>query len=318
MLDDFLVSLDPRVLEYATQIFRLCIWLVVLAAIFTPLERLFSLHPKKIFRKAILTDLGYYFISSLAPSILLSIPLAFIAWVVHKYVPTGFTAAIAAWPVGLKIFAALIVGEVGSYWGHRWSHEIPFLWRFHAIHHSAEHLDFLVSTRAHPVDMVFTRLCELIPLYILGLASPVGKTGSLIPVLVILIGTIWSFFIHANVRWRFGALEWLIATPAFHHWHHTNDGPAYINKNYAPLWPWVDVIFGTMYLPKDRQPASYGIDEPMSPILIGQLIGPFMFWRKPVAPLPKESGREQAAEGDAIAMPSTQAREDNLLTSVQE
>jgi sterol desaturase/sphingolipid hydroxylase (fatty acid hydroxylase superfamily) len=292
-INDFLSGFDPRYVAFAMQIIKLTIWLIVLAAIFTPLERLFAVHPKKIFRKAIVTDLAYYFISSLLPSVLLAIPLAFVAWSVHRLVPLGFTAMIAAWPGWLRLGAALIIGEVGFYWGHRWSHELPFLWRFHAIHHSAEHLDFLVSTRAHPVDMVFTRLCELVPLYIVGLASPVGRSGSIIPVLVILLGTIWGFFIHSNVRWRFGPLEWLIATPAFHHWHHTNDGPAYINKNYAPLWPFIDRIFGTLYLPKDRQPERYGIDEPMSPILFGQLVDPFLIWRKKTV---TEAG-EQKTEG---------------------
>jgi len=274
-------SLDPRLLAYLVQIFRLCLWLVILAVIFTPLERLFALHPQKIFRKAILTDLGYYFLNSLVPGILLGVPLAAVAWGIHRFIPSGFTASIAALPLWARIAASVLVGEVGFYWGHRWSHEIPFLWRFHAVHHSAEHIDFLVNTRAHPIDMVFTRICGLIPLYILGLASPMsGRSGSLIPVLVVLVGTVWGFFIHANVRWRFGPLEWLIATPAFHHWHHTNDGPDVINKNYSPMLPFVDQVFGTLYLPKDRQPQSYGIDQRLSPALFGQLLEPFFFWRK--------------------------------------
>ncbi len=300
---DVLDSIDPRLLIYATQLLRLCMWLVILAAIFTPIERLFALYPQKIFRKAIVTDLGYYFLSSLVPSVLLSVPLALAAWTVHRYIPVGFLAAIAAWPLALRVVAALIVGEIGFYWGHRWSHELPFLWRFHAIHHSAEHLDFLVSTRAHPVDMVFTRLCELIPLYVLGLASPVGRSGSLIPILVVLLGTIWGFFIHSNVRWRFGPLEWIISTPAFHHWHHTNDGPAYINKNYAPMWPFIDRLFGTLYLPKDKQPASYGIDEPMSPALFGQLVDPFLFWRRTSAPLSTDTEAQLTAAGPTDLAP---------------
>jgi sterol desaturase/sphingolipid hydroxylase (fatty acid hydroxylase superfamily) len=298
---DFSSLFGPRLWSYALQILRLCIWLVLLAAIFTPLERLFALHPRKIFRKAILTDLGYYFLSSLAPGLVLSLPLALLAWTVHRFVPSAFTVYIAALPLWERALAALVVGEIGFYWGHRWSHEIPLLWRFHAIHHSAEHVDFLVNTRAHPVDMVFTRLCGLVPLYILGLAAPIGRGGSLIPVIIILIGTIWGFFIHANLRWRFGPLEWIVATPAFHHWHHTNDGPAYINKNYSPMLPVIDRIFGTLYLPHDRQPQRYGIDQPISPALIGQLIDPFLFWQK-------DSSPAQLQGQDEIAEPQTEAR----------
>lgn len=274
-------ALDPHIL----QIVRLCSWLVLLTVIFAPLERLFALHPKSIFRKAILTDLGYYFLSSLLPSVLISIPLAALAFAVRHIIPAGFTATVAAQPLWLRVIASVVIGEIGFYWGHRWTHEVPLLWRFHAIHHSAEHLDFLVNTRAHPIDMVFTRLCGLIPLYILGLASPVRGSQSLIPILVVLVGTIWGFFIHANIRFRFGPLEWLVATPAFHHWHHTNDGPEVINKNYAALLPFVDKLFGTLYLPLNQQPRSYGIDQPTSPQLFGQLVEPFLLWRKPT-PLP--------------------------------
>ena len=150
-----------------------------------------------------------------------------------------------------------MAGEIGYYWGHRWSHEIPFLWGFHSIHHSAEEIDFLVNTRAHPLDMVFSRFCGLVPIYVLGLGGPVGPAGSVVPVLVTLIGTVWGFFIHANLRWRFGPLEWLISTPAFHHWHHTRTGP--INRNYSSTLPWLDRIFGTHYLPRSEWPEAYGI-----------------------------------------------------------
>ncbi len=267
--------IEQQFFACAIQVLRLCAWLILLTLIFAPLERLFALHPRRVFRKAILTDLGYYFLSSLMPSLLLGAPLAIVAWGVHRFIPNAIVSAIAAWPIWLRIAAALVVGDIGFYWGHRWSHESPLLWRFHVIHHSAEQVDFLVNTRAHPVDMVFTRLCGLIPLYVLGIATPMRGSGTLIPLAVLLLGTLWGFFVHANVRWRFGPLEWLIATPAFHHWHHTNDGPEYIDKNYAPMLPWVDRVFGTLYLPKSKQPMRYGTDEVLPTGLLPQLLRPF-------------------------------------------
>jgi len=254
---------------------------MIISVVFIPLERLFALHPQKVFRKAVLTDVGYYFLNSLVPGLLLSFPLALVAAFVHRFIPAAFLSYVAHMPVWARLSAAMVVGEVGFYWGHRWSHEIPLLWRFHAVHHSAEQMDFLVSSRGHPVDLVFSRLCEIAPMYVLGLTGASSSLqGSWIPIVVVLIGQFWGFFIHANVKWRFGPLEWLIATPGFHHWHHTNDGPEVINKNYAPMLPWVDWVFGTLFLPRNRQPERYGIDATTSPILFGQLMEPFVFWRK--------------------------------------
>ena len=278
--------MNPHLAAAALQLLRLTVWLVLLGATFTPLERLFGLHRREIFRAGILTDLAYYFLSSLVPSLLLSLPLATVAVAAHRVIPAGYYAAVAVWPLWLRIATSLLVGELGFYWGHRWSHEIPLLWRFHAIHHSPAHLDYLVNTRAHPVDMIFTRLVGLVPLYILGLVAPTRGSASLIPVLIVLAGTLLGFFIHANVRWRFGPLEHLIATPAFHHWHHTNDGPDVINKNYSAMLPFVDRIFGTLHLPATEQTATYGIDQPVPDSFVGQLLDPLFLWRTPASPTP--------------------------------
>lgn len=94
------------------------------------------------------------------------------------------------------------------------------------------------------------------------------------PALVIVAGTAWGFFIHANLRWRFGWLESLVATPAFHHWHHTRDGQ--INQNYAAMLPWLDRVFGTFYLPPGQWPAHYETDTPVGATLGEQLLHPLL------------------------------------------
>ena len=266
-------------------ILRLSAWLAFLVVIFVPLERLFAAHPQKVLRKGIGADLGYFFISSLIPAALLSTPMALVAVGIHRVVPSGFLAMTAAWPLWLKTVVALVVSEIGYYWAHRLSHEIPFLWRFHSIHHSAEEVDFLVNTRAHPVDLVFGRFCALVPIYVLGLGGPKTAAGSLVPVLATLVTTAWGFFIHANLRWRFGPLEWIVSTPAFHHWHHTLSGP--INRNYASTLPWLDRIFGTHYLPKEW-PNAYGTVDKLPEGLTDQLF----------YPLQKPAGKSETATAE--------------------
>ncbi len=268
--------------EYLTQhlqtvaidLFRLCLWLAILSVIFVPLERLFALHRAAVFRDGIGTDLAWYFINALLPTLLLSAPLGLVAGAVHGLVPAGFHATVAAAPFWARTLAALVVAETGYYWGHRMMHELPALWRFHSVHHSAGHIDFLVNSRAHPIDIVFGRLCGTIPLYVVGLAGPVGTTAGTMPLLITMVGTIWGFFIHANLRWRLGPLEWLVTSPAFHHWHHSLTAPT--DRNFASTLPWLDRLFGTFHSPNGEWPSRYGIKEMMPDSLGQQLVQPLL------------------------------------------
>jgi sterol desaturase/sphingolipid hydroxylase (fatty acid hydroxylase superfamily) len=267
----------------ALDFVRLFAWLVILLVIFVPLEKAFARRPQRVVRRSFFIDIGYYMINGLSLKLLLILPLSIVAGTLHYVAPgIAYFSWVADQPFSLRFFGAILVGEFGAYWGHRWAHEVPVLWRFHAIHHSAEEVDWLVNTRAHPLDMVFMRLCGLVPVYALGLAQPTSNTPDLVPMLYALTGTIWSFFIHANVNWRMGWLENVISTPGFHHWHHTNDGPTYVDKNYAAIFPWLDRLFGTFFLPKDAWPIRYGTDTAVATSLVGQILQPF---RTPIPPL---------------------------------
>jgi sterol desaturase/sphingolipid hydroxylase (fatty acid hydroxylase superfamily) len=258
----------------AVDLLRIALWLVLLAAVFVPLEKLFPRKASKTFRARWLTDLAYYFLNSLVPKLVLILIFSAVMSGIVQYGPSQFYQWVGQMPTSLRFAAAIVVGEIGAYWGHRLMHQIPFLWRMHAVHHSAEHLDWLVNTRAHPLDMIITRACGLLPIYLLGLAQPTGLSDS-VAVAYALFGTIWSFVIHANVNWRLGFLEQIISTPAFHHWHHTKDSAETIDKNFAAIFPWVDRLFGTLYLPA-HWPKQYGVDTPLvADGIVKQLIQPF-------------------------------------------
>ena len=250
---------------------RLAVWLVLLVVIFVPLEQSFALHPAKFWRKQIGVDLGWYFINSLLPATFIAVPLALLTQTLHRMDPGGYYSAVGSWPIWLKLLLMLLVNDMGAYWGHRALHACPLLWRFHAIHHSAEHLDWLVNTRAHPFDIVFMRMAGLAPIYLLGLAQTTGRYVDSSVAIMTIFATVWNFFIHANIRVRLGSLEWLVSSPAFHHWHHSND--KHRDQNFAFVFPLIDRLFGTAWLPK-HWPAAYGIDEEVPPTMAGQFLDP--------------------------------------------
>jgi sterol desaturase/sphingolipid hydroxylase (fatty acid hydroxylase superfamily) len=226
--------------------------LVVLAVIFIPLERVFALHPRRVLRQGWRTDLVHYLANGAALKVSLMVAVLAVGGALRVLVPAPLRTAVGASPAWVQIVAGLAIAMIGGYAGHRAAHEVPLLWRFHRVHHSVREMDWLAANHLHPLDETFVRSAAVLPLYALGF----GRLS--LGAFIVLI-TLQSIFIHANVRMTFGPLRWVIATPQFHHWHHAREPQAY-NTNYAGEFPALDALFGTLYLPTGRWPAQYGVD----------------------------------------------------------
>jgi sterol desaturase/sphingolipid hydroxylase (fatty acid hydroxylase superfamily) len=264
----------PVLMTLGMDLARSTVWFVLLGVIFLPLERLFAERPLPILRREWAVDMGWFFFNGVVTALIMGFTAALIATTANRVLPIPHYHL----PIWARMAATLVVGEFGFYWGHRLSHEIPLLWRFHAIHHSATQIDWLTSSRAHPVDFLFTRLSGFVLLSITGLARPEGNSHFIAVSLLLIFTTVWGFFIHSNVKWRLGWLEVVIATPAFHRWHHTAD--AHRDHNYASTLPFYDRLFGTLYLPRRAAPPAFGIDAAMPSDFVGQMLSPL---NKPAA-----------------------------------
>lgn len=243
--------------------------LLLMTAIFIPLELFFPKNKSQTkFHEEWRTDLMYFVISHLfiqffgivtqKPAVL------FFGWIgldkIHDWVQSL--------PFLLALFLAFFTTDLFQYWAHRFFHTRVSLWRFHSIHHSTKSMDWLAGSRTHFMDIFFTRAMTFIPLYILGFSSTVFN------VYIIFIA-IHAVLIHANTRINFGFLKYIFTTPQYHHWHHCED-PKYYGHNFASIFPFIDMIFGTYYLPGKKWPAGTGVHEAQYPKgFVKQSIYPF-------------------------------------------
>jgi sterol desaturase/sphingolipid hydroxylase (fatty acid hydroxylase superfamily) len=252
--------------------------LLVLALVLGGLEKLFaSVYGVSIWRKSRIIDLVYWFFTPLCTRALSQIILLFIlARLAGLFGHTGDVGAFfwsryqssvfMDWPQWLQVLAAVAVTDFTAYWVHRVSHASPF-WRFHAIHHSSQELNWLSASRVHPVYDLVLRIIKVTPLALLGFHP-------LVLVKAIPILTIWAVFIHSNLSWGFGPLKYVITTPRFHRWHHAASGQGRA-QNLAGFFPVLDLAFGTFFLPRNKMPTRFGTPVGEVPeTLWGQLIYP--------------------------------------------
>lgn len=237
--------------------------------IFIPLERLSPLKPEQaLFRNEWREDIFYYLVSSFMVQVLAFVSFAPAKWVAAASVLGELQHRVAALPFVVQLLAIMFLTDLVQYWVHRAFHRVPWLWGFHAVHHSAQSMDWMAGARMHFLEILILRTLTVIPMFALGFDTTAVNA-------YILLVYLYSTFIHANLSWRLPVVdEWLV-TPRFHHWHHGIEKEA-IDVNFAIHFPLFDRLFGTYHLPKDEWPKGYGIEgHPVPRGYWAQLLYPF-------------------------------------------
>ena len=222
-------------------------------------------------------DAGYFVVNGAVLRLFEPFALAACVYIAH-----GLGSAVndgnVIWPVhwhwSAQLLLAMVMGEFVEYWWHRAMHEIPWLWRFHAVHHSAPRLYWLNALRFHPIDFLVSSIGRLMPAAMLGADMSIMTLGAV-------LSGVHGVFQHCNIQVRIGFLNWVFSMAELHRWHHSKTLEE-SNANYGGNFIFWDIVFGTRFLPKDREPPrEIGIASmPHFPMrFVDQLKSPFR-WKK--------------------------------------
>lgn len=244
--------------------------MVVTGLMFAPIERIFPHQQRqRLFRIEWKEDLFYFLVSSMLVQIFSFLALA-PSTIINANTNSwdNFRAGVASLPWFVQFVLVVFLSDFFQYWYHRLFHKVPFLWGFHAVHHSAKAMDWLAGSRMHFVEVVLLRSITSLPLLTLGFAPTVMQA-------YIGFVYIYSSLLHANLKGDFNWLGHWVATPRFHHWHHGLENEAF-DVNFAIHFPWIDKMFGTFHFPEDRWPKDYGVPEQVPQGYWAQMKYPFV------------------------------------------
>jgi sterol desaturase/sphingolipid hydroxylase (fatty acid hydroxylase superfamily) len=246
------------------------------ALVLTPAEHLAPAYRQPLLlRRGLWVDVVYWFATPLLTRCVTGAILALLLFAValsigfenipREFLVRGF-GPVSRQPLWAQCCEILALSDFADYWTHRTLHR-GSLWRIHAIHHSPEEMNWLSSSRVHPLNDLITRSCQLLPILLLGFSAVSILT-------VVPLVSFYVMFLHSNVRWGFGPLRWVVVSPAYHRWHHASDEEG-IDKNFAGIFPIWDVLFKTAYFPRTL-PQRYGLSGYRMPeSVMAHLIFPF-------------------------------------------
>lgn len=226
--------------------------LLLSALLFMLVEKLLPLHPgQAVFRAEWLTDFVHFAFNHFLVGLALFLVNFFIhrlwGWMLHA----PLQEAVQALPFAVELLLCVLTADLVQYASHRAYHQVPLLWRFHAVHHSTKTLDWLAGSRLHFFETISTRVAILGALFVLGFSKPVMDAY------IIIVG-VQAVLNHSNIKLPWGPLKHVIVTPEFHHWHHSSDRAA-LDRNYAAHFSFIDQFFRTAVKADRPLPESYGV-----------------------------------------------------------
>lgn len=256
--------------EFLHNLFNSILVLAVSGGLCILMQRLFpATLNQKIFRKGLRLDFAYWLFTHIITIKVITFSAVFVLTLISLVNPKTMAmidATTSEHVTGLNVIFALILLDFCGYWIHRLTHH-ERLWKFHAIHHSSAEIDWLSSTRFHPLESIAVvvigfNICILAGFGIQTIGAAIGLRG------------LYGYIVHANLTWNYGPLGYIIASPYFHRWHHAKDKAA-LDKNFAGVFSLWDFIFGTAYMPKKLQPQNFGISQDIGNNLWQHITYPF-------------------------------------------
>lgn len=227
--------------------------MVVCVAVFAVLERHFACNPRQpAFSKAMGVDLVYCALGPAYAGLAPGGAALFAQSALGGGAPHLLGTWLASAPMWTQVLLLLGLTDLAQYWLHRLFHS-RWLWPLHAIHHSAEEVHWTTTFRVHPLNYLLYTTSVAIVARLLGFAPEAFLWTA--PILFV-----FGALAHANLNWGFGPLRWLVVSPIFHRWHHSLQAEAR-DRNFAPLLPLWDLMFGTFHMPKGGRPEIYGVAD---------------------------------------------------------
>jgi sterol desaturase/sphingolipid hydroxylase (fatty acid hydroxylase superfamily) len=226
-------------------------------------------------RKATRADVTYFLMAAPIDSLHIFLLVTLLAGTAgfHHYLQV-----VDIWPqnahILLQLLLVILIVDFFKYWYHRWTHEVPLLWRFHSIHHSLDRLEMLRASYFYPIDIFLT-----VGLGTLAMLM-VGVSYELIIFHNVFAG-ITGLLNHSNADLRCGFFDYFLNSPGHHRAHHSVRSPG-VESNYGSFFNFADRIFGTRYLPEDQRSfGRLGLDDSyeMPDTVLAQLAVPFR-WRR--------------------------------------